>query len=232
LSRRLPRRSSVRYHATRRPERSLWLQEALDGERDEPALVDELRAAVCIVGGGYTGLYTALRIKELEPAADVVLLEADICGGGPSGRNGGFMETWWVKFFALQALCGTDEALRLARLSSDAIGDIDALCRAHGIDAQIRREGWLWTASNRAQIGAWEPTVGALEALGVSAFERLSPERVFELSGSERHLAGVFERECATLHPARLARGLRRLAIERGVRIFEHSPHSRRLRAG
>ena len=60
-----------------------------------PPLRGSTTADVVVVGGGYTGLWTALRLTELEPGARVVLLEADICGGGPSGRNGGFVTNWW-----------------------------------------------------------------------------------------------------------------------------------------
>ena len=83
--------------------RSLWLQEALHAEDgvESQELLEATRADVCIVGGGYTGLWTALRIKELEPDADVVVIEQDICGGGPSGRNGGFALTWWSKIQTL-----------------------------------------------------------------------------------------------------------------------------------
>ena len=74
--------------------RSLWLQEALaaepDAEHAEP-LKGGHTTDVVIIGGGYTGLWTALRIKELDPTVDVMLLEADICGGGASGRNGGLV---------------------------------------------------------------------------------------------------------------------------------------------
>src|SRR5918997_2291344 len=72
--------------------RSLWLQEALARE-PEAETVEPLsgghRTDVCVVGGGYTGLWTALQIKWLDPSVEVMLLEADICGGGASGRNGG-----------------------------------------------------------------------------------------------------------------------------------------------
>ena len=82
--------------------RSLWLEEALAAEDvQEETLRSKDRADVCIVGGGYTGLWTAIRIKELEPSADVVVIDADICGGGPSGRNGGFALSWWSKIDTL-----------------------------------------------------------------------------------------------------------------------------------
>ena len=86
--------------------RSLWLQEALDPAGERPPLHGNLRADVCIVGGGLTGLWTALALKEREPALDVVLLEGDVCGAGASGRNGGFALSLWAKFPALERVCG------------------------------------------------------------------------------------------------------------------------------
>src|SRR6266498_50826 len=106
--------------------RSLWLQEALLDEEaaETPELFETIEADVCIVGGGYTGLWTALRIKELQPDATVVMLEADICGGGPSGRNGGFALSWWPKIETLQKRLGKEEALRLVKASEAAIAEI------------------------------------------------------------------------------------------------------------
>jgi putative aminophosphonate oxidoreductase len=204
--------------------RSLWLDEALEGEDDAPRLEGEIRADVCIVGGGFTGLWTALRLKEHEPAVEVVLLEADVCGAGASGRNGGFVLSWWAKFRALEQVCGSEEALRLARASAAAVGELGAFCDAHGIDAHFRHDGWLWTATSPAQIGAWDDTVARLEQLGEAPFVRLEPEEVARRAASPTHLAGVLEPTAATLHPARLARGLRRVALERGIRVFERSP--------
>jgi putative aminophosphonate oxidoreductase len=204
--------------------RSVWLEEALAGEDDAPRLEGDERADVCIVGGGYTGLWTALRLKEHDPALEVVLVEADVCGGGPSGRNGGFVLSWWAKFGTLRKLCGAEEALRLTRLSADAVTAIGEFCAKQGIDAQFRPEGWLWAASNQAQIGAWDTVVEELEGYGERPFERLEPAEVARRAGSDRHLAGIFEPTAATVQPALLARGLRRVALEQGVRIFEHSP--------
>jgi putative aminophosphonate oxidoreductase len=206
--------------------RSLWLTEALarPGEDDLPALHGEVRADVCIVGGGYTGLWTALRLKELEPSSEVVLLEADVCGGGASGRNGGFVLSWWVKFSTLSKAYGTDEALRLARASADAVFRIGSFCQANGIDAGYRDDGYLWVATNNSQAGAWDGVIDALDRLGMRPFEPCPPGEAARRSGSPVHVAGVFERTGAVVQPALLARGLRRVALERGVRIFEHSP--------
>ena len=203
--------------------RSWWLREAI-AEPPSPALAGDTSAEVCIVGGGFTGLWTALRIKELEPSRDVVILEADVCGAGASGRNGGFAMTFWHQFLALERVCGTGEALRLARASADAVREIGDFCAEHRIEVQFRAEGWLWTATNRSQIGAWTETLAAIARDGEHPFEALSPAEVAARGGSARHLAGVFEAGCATVHPALLARGLRRVALARGVRIFEGSP--------
>lgn len=205
--------------------RSYWLNEALAVE-DDPGtpLAGDTRADVCIVGGGYTGLWTALRLKAIEPSLDIVLIDRDLCGAGASGRNGGFLVSWWAKFLTLEKICGTAEALRIARAADAAVGDIIGFCAEHDIDARIRHDGWLWSATNRAQIGAWDDTVQALARHGEQPFEAWTPEVVAARSGSPVHLAGVFDRNAASLQPALLGRGLRRVASARGVRIFEHTP--------
>ncbi|HEY3069005.1 MAG TPA: FAD-binding oxidoreductase [Gaiellaceae bacterium] len=205
------------------PVRSLWLQEALaqEDEGAAPALAGAVAADVCIVGGGYTGLWTALRVKELEPAASVVLLEADICGGGPSGRNGGFALSWWPKIETLAKRVGETEAFRLVKVSEEAIAEIGSFCEAEEIDAHFRPGGWLWTATSPAQVGAWEEVARIAEARGESPFELLSAEEVQARTGSPVHLGAAFEPTAATVQPALLARGLRRVALERGVRIHE-----------
>jgi putative aminophosphonate oxidoreductase len=206
--------------------RSLWLQEALAAEDGVASteLLEPVRADVCVVGGGYTGLWTALRVLELEPAASVVLLEADLCGGGPSGRNGGFALSWWPKVETLVKRLGEEEAFRLVRASTDAVAELGAFCEREGIDSHFRRSGWLWTATSPAQLGAWKGAVAAAERAGERPFTAVSAEEAQRRTGSPVHLGAVFEAEAATVQPALLARGLRRVAAERGIRIFERTP--------
>ena len=150
--------------------RSYWLQQALAGEEgiEETPLAGDLSVDVCIVGGGFTGLWTALRLKALEPALDVVIIDRDICGGGASGRNGGFCMSWMSKAASVINICGAQEASVMLRASEAAVGEIGGFCRDHDIDAQFRHDGWLWTASNRAQMDAWSDTVEVLDRLGSS----------------------------------------------------------------
>lgn len=207
------------------PERSLWLQEAL-AEDDPPAppLSGDVRADICIVGGGFTGLWAALEIRRHDPASRIVLIEADICGGGASGRNGGFMLSWAAKYLTLEKLFGVEAAGSMVRMSEDNISQIETFCRDEGIDAEIRRDGWLWTASNDAQRDAWETTLEGLSRATLEPFVELPDADVARMSGSARHLMGIFSANSATVHPARLARGLRRLAIARGVEVHEATP--------
>jgi glycine/D-amino acid oxidase-like deaminating enzyme len=219
--------------AGQRP-RSLWLQEALarPGEKDAPALQGEARADVCIVGGGYTGLWTALRLKELEPSLDVAIVEADVCGGGASGRNGGLVLSLWSKFPRLQETWGTEGALALGRASAGAVTAIGEECRRRGIDAEFREDGYLWAATNEAGAGSWRHTLDALDRAGVSPFEEWTPEQASARAGSTMHRGGVFEPSGAVVQPALLARGLRREAMAADVAVFERSAMTGLRRAG
>ncbi len=202
---------------------SLWLQEIAGDQPDAPPLSGAITADVAIVGAGYVGLWTALRIKELEPACDVVVLEQGRAGYGASGRNGGFVLAWWPKLASLTRLIGPDEAVRLCQASEDAIAEIRDFCDTHNIDADFRQGGWLWTATSRAQFGAWDALLRLCARKGITPYQPLSPAEVAARSGSAAHLAGVMETKAAIVQPAALARGLRRVALERGVRLFEHT---------
>lgn len=200
-----------------------WLRQAAPFEPVTP-LEGERRADVLIVGGGFTGLWTALRIKEHDPGAEVVLLEADLCGSGASGRNGGFALSSWHHFIGLQQICGDEEAVRLCHASDAAVQSIGEFCVRHGIDAHFQCEGWFWTATSAAQVGAWSSTVEALARHDEHPFKEIDRDSLARRTGSPAHIAGVFEPGLATLQPALLARGLRRVVLDQGVAVFERSP--------
>ena len=207
---------------------SWWLAQAhSDGGEPAPPLGGHTSCDVCVVGGGYTGLWTAIHLKERDPAADVALIETQTCGSGASGRNGGFVLSWWAKLATLIKLFGSEEGIRLAEASADAVTAIEEFCEMNGIDAHYRREGWLWAATNRAQLGSWEEAISVASRHGRQPFQALTPAQVGTEAGSSAHLGGVFEPTAATVQPALLARGLRRVALERGVRIYEHTPMTR-----
>lgn len=206
--------------------RSHWLDEALAIEKADPSasLDTDIRADVCIVGGGYTGLWTALRLKEAEPSIDVVVIEKDICASGASGRNAGFLLSLWAKFLSLEKICGTSEALRLAQASDDSVNDVIQFCAENNIDADIREDGWLWAATNAAQQGLWTDTIDAIGRHGFAPIVEWSDGQAAARTGTPVHIGGAFESHAARVQPALLGRGLRRVAIERGVKIYEHTP--------
>ncbi len=208
---------------------SSWLSEALaaEGPASPEVLRQDIRADVCIVGGGFTGLWTAIEIKQAKPDAEVVMVEARLCGSGASGRNGGFVLSLWAKYQSLAKMCGEAEALRLCQQSSQAIVDLQAFCQQHDIDAQLRLDGWLWAATTTAQLGTWDSTVSQLEQLGQHPYQRLAAGQAAQLSGSSLHLDGVFEPVSASIQPAMLARGLLRHARQLGVKVYESSPMER-----
>ncbi len=184
-------------------------------------LVGTHSADVAIVGGGFVGLWTAITLKQLEPDARVLLLEQDVCGGGASGRNGGFVMSWWPKIGTLLGFCNEAQARFLGESAERAIQELGEFCARHDIDAHFQQKGWLWTATTAHHLDAWNDTLAACERLGVSPFERLDASEVARRTGSPVHLAGVFERSNATVQPALLVQGMRRVALALGVEIHE-----------
>jgi putative aminophosphonate oxidoreductase len=208
-------------------QRPFWLAQALAEDPNLlPPLVGDTRTDVCIVGGGYTGLWTALQLKQQAPQLDVVILESDTCGAGASGRNGGCVLSWATKFLTLQRLFGEAEAIRLVRASEDAIGQIEAFTRKHAIECDLRRDGVLYTATAAAQLGSSDAVIAELARRELNTYSTLTAEDVVRRAGSQQHLGGVFSPQGATVQPGRLVRGLRRVALAMGVRIYEQSAMS------
>lgn len=208
---------------TGRPQ-SLWLREALldQGSRSEE-LAGTCQADVAIIGGGYVGLWTAIELKRLQPTIRVVVLEQDVCGAGASGRNGGYVLSWWPKASSLCKKWGREMARTMIRLSEQAIDEIESFCCKEGIDVEFRRTGWVWGAESELYCGGWNPAVDACRKLGVGDFEVMDRNGVAMRSGTTVFHAGIFDRTAALLHPAKLVRGMREVALKLGVRIFENT---------
>jgi len=140
-------------------QRSWWLREALAAEPAIacPPLDKDVNADVVIVGGGFTGLWTAYFLTESDPNLGIVVLEQDICGGGPSGRNGGFASGWWDELDGLVALYGAEAAVRACRAISSSITSIGDFCEAHGIDAWFKKAGYVFAATAAERLDLNKP---------------------------------------------------------------------------
>lgn len=180
-------------------------------------LQGDVRADVVIVGGGYCGLWTAWHLLEAEPEARVVVLESERCGLGPSGRNGGFVNSLWLSLPALRERFGSPRSETLARASRDSVEAIGAWCEAEGVDAAFRRAPHPVLSAAPQQDGVGARAVDGEEIVA------LSREEVQAICASPVLRSGVLVRTAATVHPARLAFGLRDRLIARGVQIYENS---------
>ncbi len=200
-----------------------WLEEAGAVTPARP-LEEDAGADIVIVGGGYLGLWTAWHLLELEPSLDLLLLESEICGHGPSGRNGGFCETLWWEVSKLRDRSGDAEALAVCRASEDAVHGIGAWCRSNEVDAWFRVAPMLNVATTESQLGSWDEDVRSCEELGApEEIVAIGAEQTRARCASPLFLGGALHTLNATVQPARLALGLRRRLLERGVRIHERT---------
>jgi glycine/D-amino acid oxidase-like deaminating enzyme len=201
-----------------------WLEEAGPVEPTAP-LAGDTTADVVVVGGGYLGMWTAWQLTQLAAGADVILLEAGLCGHGPSGRNGGFCETLWGDLPTLRERAGDERAVAVCRASEDAVRSIGSWCEQHGVDAWYRAAPLLQAATTESQLGSWESLVRACAEVGTpDEVVALSADEVRRRCGSPLFLGAALQRTNATVHPARLALGLRATLLDSGVRVHERSP--------
>ena len=181
-----------------------------------------------IVGGGFTGLWTAYFLTKRNPNLGIAVLEQDICGGGPSGRNGGFASGWWDELHGLVHLYGVDAAVRSCRAIKSSIEAIGEFCEENAIDAWYRHAGYMYAITVDANERSRDEMVQLAKEVGAAGeLHALSPAEVQARCASPVFKGGAFMGDGAQVQPARLARGLRRVVLERGVRIYEGTPVTR-----
>jgi len=205
-----------------------WWWDEAGADEPAPPLEGDVTADVCVVGGGFTGLWTTLALREREPSLRVVLLEAETCGAGPSGRNGGFLPGYWASLAELLPLLGRAGALELARAGEWIVPAVRAL---EG-DVWLREAGMLMVSAAPAQDGEIDRAVEAAVSVGAEQHAvALNAHQVAERIASPVFRRGVFFPEAATVQPARLVRVLRRSALAAGVDVYERTP-AMRIRDG
>ncbi len=182
---------------------------------------------VAIVGGGFTGLWTALYLAEAAPGLSIGLIDARFCGYGASGRNGGWLSGELPgQFRRYAARHGDAAAIALQRAVMATIDEVIATAARHGIDADIVKSGLLHVATNRAQLTRLRSHIAAARHHGwdeddlVELSHRDVAARVEVLAAT----GGAFTPHGARIQPARLARGLVRAVESLGVQIFEETP--------
>jgi glycine/D-amino acid oxidase-like deaminating enzyme len=191
------------------------------------ALDGDLDVDVAIAGGGYTGLWTAYYLAKADPAKRIAVLEAQICGFGASGRNGGWCSALFPKSVsALARRYGRDRAIALHRAMQTTVDEVGRVAAAEGIDCHFAKGGTIVVARTEAQLSRAREEIAEAREYG------FGPEDVDLLGAGEAraHLGatqvrgGTYTPHCAAIHPARLARGLARVVAGLGVRVYERTP--------
>jgi len=200
-----------------------WYDDA-DEPDANPTLVRTESCDLCIVGGGYTGLWTAIIAKERDPSRDIILIDAQQVGSAASGRNGGFMEASLTHGIANAQQRFPDEVPVLEELGLQNLNEIEAAIRRYNIDCDFERTGVIDVATtfHPSSYGdEMREDFQQLRSLGQSV-EWLDREAMQAQIHSSTYVGGLWRKDRAALvDPARLAWGLKRVAESLGVRIFE-----------
>ncbi|HEX5641352.1 MAG TPA: FAD-binding oxidoreductase [Thermoleophilia bacterium] len=207
--------------------RSWWLVEALRADPGAvcPALTGDTTADVCVVGGGFAGLWAAYELGERDPSLDIAVLEADIVGAGGSGANGGFFSPSWAQLSSLCASLGEEGGVAYAAALAAVVDELDGWIARHGARVDHWHEGILYARAGDWQPGPDDETFRLLERHGYAdRLRRVDAGAARAVADSPRFVGGVITPDLTVLQPGKLARELRRVLLERGVRIFEHTP--------
>lgn len=225
FERRRPPASVIEHSLATTEQRVFWLDDlGAAAKRPRQALTGEHVAHLAIVGGGYTGLWTAVLAKRRNPGARIVLVEAKTIGWAASGRNGGFCEASLTHGRANGEARWPEEMPILERLGNENLDAIEASESEFGMDFEFERNGALGVAVEPHQVDWLEEEVADAAARGDDTVRFLDQDQVRAEVDSPTYLAGVWDtRGSAILHPAKLAAELARVAEELGVEIFEQS---------
>ena len=188
-----------------------------------PSLIGDVKADLCIVGAGYTGLWTALLAKEADPEREVIVVEQRETGAGASGRNGGFCSYSLTHGFMNGYSRFKDEMAVIERLGRENLDAIEATITKYGIDCNFE-----WNGEYRVAVEDWQMEGLAEEAMLRNSFgdnvELLSKDEIQARVKSPIYRGALWDPDgTALVDPARLVWGLERACIKLGVKIFENS---------
>ena len=205
---------------------SLWNHTAGDAPAPRPPLPGDAEVDVAIVGAGYTGLWTAYYLQELDPSLRIALVERQFAGFGASGRNGG----WCSALFPLASPAiarrhGAEAAVAMRRAMHDSVREVGQVADAEGIDVHYARGGTVMLARNDAQLARGRELVADESRVtgDVEGLELLSKGEAEGIARATRVLGATYTPHCAVVHPLRLVRGLAAAVESRGASIFERT---------
>jgi glycine/D-amino acid oxidase-like deaminating enzyme len=205
---------------------SFWLEDSGDPLIPRPALQRSEDVDVAILGGGYTGLWTAYCLLRANPGLKVAVVEREIAGYGASGRNGGWSSPRFpVSAGAMTARWGADSARAVLLALQSAVDSIRDVSELEGIDTCFRPAGTLTVARGAHQVPSLRGAYAAYAKLGLAdRYSFLTPGEVAERVQVTDVHGGLYTPDGASIHPGRLVRGLARAVEARGGVIYEQTP--------
>ncbi|MCG8707331.1 FAD-dependent oxidoreductase [Brenneria sp. 4F2] len=201
---------------------SFWL-DTLSEEVVAPALQDDISCDLAIVGGGYTGLWTALLARKRWPEKRIVILEAKRCGCEASSRNGGFCSPSISHGASIAINRWPKEAEKIIALGRANLDELEADLDDYGMQIEFERSGQLNLASHPWQIAGLRSMQEEYQRFGL-ACEWLEGDELTGKLNSPFYRAGLFEPNYALVNPAKMVSELRRVCLSQGIDIFENSP--------
>jgi glycine/D-amino acid oxidase-like deaminating enzyme len=206
--------------------RSLWLDQLREPLTPRASLPGDLECDAVIVGAGFTGLWSAYYLKRAQPDLRVVVIEAEVAGFGPSGRNGGWASGGIAgSTRAFERLGGRDGVVRGTRETLHTVDEIGEVAEREQIDCGYLKAGMLNIATSAPQDKRLRQSVRGFHTAGMSEADlrMLTPAELAELAEAPRALSASFNSRAARIDPARLVRGLAHACERLGVQIFEHT---------
>ncbi len=214
---------------------SYWFDNLAGPLEPREPLPGDLEADVAIVGAGYTGLWTAYYLAGIDPSLRIVMLERETAGYGASGRNGG----WCSAFFAvspesLARSYGLESMHAMQRAMQQSVDEVGKAAAAEGIECDYRKGGSVSLARSASQLVAYQEELDGHRQLGIGEDDVAwrDAKEASALVNATGVLGGLFTPHCASIDPARLARGLAEAVERRGVRIYEQTAVRRLQAAG